>query len=90
MYIHSKKIIPKSDHKYFKWSVNDENCGKIKGFGYFYSKDTSCTVKVIAKDIRLEQFDTDEVIVHVLYPNNLDIRYLEITEEEKKILKKRE
>ena len=53
MYIHSKKIIPKSDHKYFKWSVNDENCGKIKGFGYFYSKDTSCTVKVIAKDIRL-------------------------------------
>ena len=88
MYIHSKKIIPKSDHKYFKWSVNDENCGKIKGFGYFYSKDTSCTVKVIAKDIRLEQFDTDEVIVHVLYPNNLDIRYLEITEEEKKNIEK--
>ena len=47
-----------------------------------------CTVKVIAKDTRLEQFDTDEVLVHVLYPNNLDIRYLEVNEEEKKILKK--
>ena len=39
MYIHSKKIIPSSDHRYFKWSVSDENCGKIKGHGYFYSKD---------------------------------------------------
>ena len=85
MYIHSKKIIPSSDHRYFKWSVSDENCGKIKGHGYFYSKDIGCTVKVIAKDTRLEQFDTDEVIVHVLYPNNIDIRYLEISEDEKKI-----
>ena len=88
MYIHSKKIIPSSDHRYFKWSVSDENCGKIKGFGYFYSKDIGCTVKVIAKDTRLEQFDTDEVIVHVLYPNNIDIRYLEITEDEKKNFEK--
>ena len=88
MYIHSKKIIPSSDHRYFKWSVSDENCGKIKGHGYFYSKDIGCTVKVIAKDTRLEQFDTDEVIVHVLYPNNIDIRYLEINEDEKKNLEK--
>ena len=47
-----------------------------------------CTVKVIAKDTRLEQFDTDEVLVHVLYPNNLDIRYLEINDEEKKNIEK--
>ena len=88
MYIHSKKIIPSSEHKYFKWSVTDENCGRIKGFGYFYSKDIGCTVKVVVKDTRLEQFNTDEVIVHVLYPNNIDIRYLEITEEEKKNFEK--
>ena len=88
MYIHSKKLIPNSDHRYFKWSISDENCGKIKGFGYFYSKSIKCTVKAIAKDTRLEQFDTDEVQVHVLYPNNLDIRYLEITEEEKKNIEK--
>ena len=84
MYIHSKKIIPNSEHRYFKWSLSDENCGKIKNFGNFYSKNIMCTVKVIAKDTRLEQFDTDEVLVHVLYPNNLDIRYLEVNEEEKK------
>ena len=88
MYIHSKKIIPKSDHRYFQWSLSDENCGKIKGFGYFYSKGIMCTVKVIAKDTRLEQFDKDEVMVHILYPNNIDIRYLEVTEEEKKTIEK--
>ena len=88
MYIHSKKIIPKSDHRYFEWSLSDENCGKIKGFGYFYSKGIMCTVKVIAKDTRLEQFDKDEVTVHILYPNNIDIRYLEITEDEKKNIEK--
>ena len=88
MYIHSKKLIPNSEHRYFKWSLSDENCGKIKGFGYFHSKNFFCTVKVIAKDTRLEQFDIDEVLVHVLYPNNLDIRYLEINEEEKKNIEK--
>ena len=88
MYLHSKKIIPSSDHRYFKWSVSDENCGNIKGFGYFYSKNIGCTVKVIAKDTRLEQFDTDEVLVHVLYPNNLDIRYIEVTDEEKRNIEK--
>ena len=88
MYIHSKKLIPNSEHRYFKWSLSDENCGKIKGFGYFHSKNIFCTVKVIAKDTRLEQFDIDEVLVHVLYPNNLDIRYLEINEEEKKKYRK--
>ena len=88
MYINSKKIIPSSDHKYFKWSVSEENCGKIKGFGYFISKNNICTVKVIAKDTRLEQFDTDEVLVHVLYPNNLDIRYLELNEEERRNIEK--
>ena len=53
IYTNSKKIIPKSEQKYFKWSVSDENCGKIKYFGNFYSNDIGCTVKVIAQDTRL-------------------------------------
>ena len=86
MYTNSKKIIPKYEHKYFKWSVSDENCGKIKNFGNFYSNDIGCTVKVIAQDTRLEKFNTDEVTVHVLYPNSIDIGYLEIKEDDKKIM----
>ena len=86
MYTNSKKIIPKSEQKYFKWSVSDENCGKIKYFGNFYSNDIGCTVKVIAQDTRLEKFNTDEVVVHVLYPNSIDIGYMEIKENDKKII----
>ena len=86
MYTNSKKLIPKSEHKYFKWSVTDEKCGKIKYFGNFYSNDNGCTVKVIAQDTRLEKFNSDEVIVHVLYPNSLDIGFLEIDENDKKII----
>ena len=88
MYTHSKKVIPKSEHKYFQWSVSDENCGKIKNFGNFYSKSTGCTLKVIAKDTRLEQFNIDEVTVHVLFPNSIDIGYMEINENDKKIIEK--
>ena len=86
MYTISKKLIPSSEHKYFKWSVIDENCGKIKYFGNFYSKTAGCTTKIIAKDTRLEQYDTDEVVVHVLFPNSIDIGYMEIDENDKKIL----
>ena len=88
MYINSKKIIPKFEHRYFKWTVSDENCGKIKGFGNFYSNDIGCTLKVIAQDTRLEKFNTDEGIVHVLYPNSIDIGYMEINENDKKIIEK--
>ena len=88
MYTHSKKIIPRSEHRYFNWIVTDENCGKIKGFGYFYSKDIGCTLKVIAKDTRLEKFNTDEVVVHVLFPNSIEIGYMEINENDKKIIEK--
>ena len=88
MYKISKKIIPSSEHKYFKWTVSDENCGKIKGFGYFYSKNIGCTLKVIAKDTRLEQFNVDEVIVHVLFPNSIDIGYIEYDENDKQIFEK--
>ena len=86
MYTNSKKIIPKSEQKYFKWTVSDEKCGKIKYFGNFYSNDIGCTVQVMAQDTRLEKFNTDEVIVHVLYPNSIDIGYMEINENDKKIL----
>ena len=85
-YINSKKLIPKSEHKYFKWMVTDEKCGKIKYFGNFYSNDIACTTKVIAQDTRLEKFNTDEVTVHVLYPNSLDIGFMEIDENDKKII----
>ena len=88
IYTHSKKIIPKSEHRYFKWSVTDEKCGYIKNFGNFYSKDIGCTVKVIAQDTRLEKFNIDEVIVHVLFPNSIEIGYMEIEQNDKKILEK--
>ena len=88
MYTYSKKIIPKSEHRYFKWSVTDENCGSVKNFGNFFSKDIGCTLKVIAQDTRLEKFNTDEVIVHVLFPNSIEIGYMEIDENDKDILEK--
>ena len=88
IYTHSKKIIPKSEHRYFKWFVSDENCGKIKSFGNFYSNGIGCNLKVIAQDTRLEKFNTDEVIVHVLFPNSIDIGYMEINENDKQIMEK--
>ena len=84
IYTHSKKIIPKSEHRYFKWSVTDEKCGYVKNFGNFYSKDIGCTVKVIAQDTRLEKFNIDEVIVHVLFPNSIEIGYMEIDQNDKR------
>ena len=88
MYTHSKKIIPRSEHRYFKWSVTDEKCGKIKSFGNFYSNGIGCNLKVIAQDTRLEKFNTDEVIVHVLFPNSIDIGYMEINENDKELMDK--
>ena len=88
IYTNSKNIIKSSEHRYFKWTVNDENCGTIKDFGKFKSGKISCDVIVTAKDKRLELYDTDQKIIHVVFPNSLEMGYLEINENDKNIFDK--
>ena len=79
----TKKMLSTNDRIYFEWSVDKPDCGKVQGFGEFESWNEECIVEVTAKDTRLEVAYKDSVIVHVVYPNNLNIGYREISEEEK-------
>ena len=88
IYTNSKNIIKSSEQRYFQWSVNDENCGTIKDFGKFKSGKIVCDVIITAKDKRLEMYDTDQKVIHVVFPNSLEMGYLEINEGDKNIFDK--
>ena len=40
----------------------------------------------MAQDIRIEKFNSDDVIVHVLYQNSINNRYMEINDNYKIII----
>ena len=83
MYIRQNKIIPDNEKKYFSWFVENKNCGKIDKYGKFYSFENICHTKIIVKDNRLNEYNYDETFVYVVYPNNINLGYSEITNKEK-------
>ena len=83
MYTRQKKIIPDNEKKFFSWEVENNNCGKIDKNGKFTSFAIICHTKIIVKDNRLNQYNYDETFVYIVYPNNINLGYSEITNKEK-------
>ena len=84
IYSLQKRKIPSNERKYFKWEVTNKTCGEIDKYGKFTSSNIVCNTKVIVRDTRLNQYNTDEGFVYVELPNNINIGYALISNEEKK------
>ena len=79
----TKKRLSTTERQFFEWSVDEDECGQVNGFGEFGSLSKECIVRVTAQDNRLEISYKQTAIVHVVLPSALNMGYKEISYEEK-------
>ena len=73
------KFVEKNNRNFYDWETSIPPCGKVKKFGEFDSLGKNCSTKIIAKDNRIDAFNLQENIVHVVEPTALELGLFQLT-----------
>lgn len=80
------KFVESKNRKHYTWKVSNDSCGFVKDFGYFSSITKNCKTKLIAKDNRIDAFNEEENLVHVVEPTSLELGLYQLNLKELKII----
>jgi hypothetical protein len=77
--IHGKsQLVQPLIRKYYRWQLDDINCGFIRGFGEYESGADVCRSKLTAEDTRIDDFNKVSTFVNVVHPTALELGILEV------------
>lgn len=67
------KFVEAKNRKHYSWETSDPTCGTVMNFGTFESIKKNCSTKIISSDTRIDAFNKEENMVHVVEPTSLEL-----------------